>query len=248
LKPGSEATRLVVSRLRDQARIRKARLHPVKLLAALVTYRQGRGMRAKGEGWEPVAAIVDALNDAFYLAFGNVEPSGKRLVLALDVSGSMGSGWVAGVPGLTPMLASAAMALVTAATEQDYELVAFSHQMVPVTISPKQRLDDVIKAMTRIPMGATDCALPMLWAQQRKLDADAFMVLTDSETWYGNVHPAQALRQYRETRGIPAKLMVVGMVANRFSIADPRDAGMLDVVGFDTAVPQLLADFAAGRS
>ena len=42
---------------------------------------------------------------------------------------------------------------------------------------------------------------------------------------------------------IPAKLIVVGMVANRFSIADPNDAGMMDVVGFDTSAPQLMTDF-----
>jgi 60 kDa SS-A/Ro ribonucleoprotein len=40
---------------------------------------------------------------------------------------------------------------------------------------------------------------------------------------------------------------VVGMASNGFSIADPKDAGMLDVVGFDTAAPQVLADFAAGK-
>jgi 60 kDa SS-A/Ro ribonucleoprotein len=37
------------------------------------------------------------------------------------------------------------------------------------------------------------------------------------------------------------------MVSNDFTIADPDDAGMLDVVGFDTATPQILADFVAGR-
>jgi 60 kDa SS-A/Ro ribonucleoprotein len=36
------------------------------------------------------------------------------------------------------------------------------------------------------------------------------------------------------------------MVANGFSIADPNDAGMLDVVGFDTAVPQVMNDFIIG--
>ena len=40
--------------------------------------------------------------------------------------------------------------------------------------------------------------------------------------------------------GIPAKLVVVGMVSNGFSIADPHDPGTLDVVGFDAAVPQLI--------
>jgi 60 kDa SS-A/Ro ribonucleoprotein len=39
---------------------------------------------------------------------------------------------------------------------------------------------------------------------------------------------------------------VVGMVANEFSIADPEDAGQLDVVGFDTATPQLISEFARG--
>jgi 60 kDa SS-A/Ro ribonucleoprotein len=69
----------------------------------------------------------------------------------------------------------------------------------------------------------------------------------DSETWAGDIHPAQALRRYRERTGIVARLTVVGMVANGFTIADPDDAGMLDVVGFDTAAPQLISDFAAGR-
>jgi 60 kDa SS-A/Ro ribonucleoprotein len=74
---------------------------------------------------------------------------------------------------------------------------------------------------------------------------DVFVVYTDSETWFGNVHPAVALRRYRQRMGIAAKLVVVGMVANRFSIADPDDGGMLDVVGFDTAAPRVMQDFAS---
>ena len=63
----------------------------------------------------------------------------------------------------------------------------------------------------------------------------------------GLVTPAQALRQYRATMGIPAKMIVLGMTSNGFSIADPDDAGMLDVVGFDPAVPQLMSDFVMGE-
>jgi 60 kDa SS-A/Ro ribonucleoprotein len=71
------------------------------------------------------------------------------------------------------------------------------------------------------------------------------VVYTDSETWFGQVHPAEALRRYRQQMGISAKLIVVGMVANGFSIADAKDGGMLDVVGFDTAAPQVMRDFSA---
>jgi hypothetical protein len=31
------------------------------------------------------------------------------------------------------------------------------------------------------------------------------------------------------------------------SIADPADGGMLDVVGFDTAAPQVMRDFSVGE-
>ncbi|MDQ2808957.1 MAG: TROVE domain-containing protein, partial [Chloroflexota bacterium] len=118
--------------------------------------------------------------------------------------------------------------------------------LTPLKVSPRQRLDDVLKAVDAMPMGGTDCALPMLWAQKQKIAADVFVVYTDSETWAGKIHPTQALRQYRQATGIAAKLIVVGMVSNGFTIADPDDAGMMDVVGFDTAAPQVMADFAVG--
>ena len=36
------------------------------------------------------------------------------------------------------------------------------------------------------------------------------------------------------------------VVSNGFSIADPGDPEMLDVVVFDTATPHLISDFARG--
>ena len=86
----------------------------------------------------------------------------------------------------------------------------------------------------------------MLYARAQEREVDAFVIYTDSETWAGKVHPAQALRDYRRSSAIDARLVVVGMVSNGFSIADPADPEMLDVVGFDTATPQLISDFARG--
>ena len=34
-----------------------------------------------------------------------------------------------------------------------------------------------------------------------------------------------------------------GMTSNGFTLADPNDRGMMDVVGFDTTVPAVIADF-----
>jgi 60 kDa SS-A/Ro ribonucleoprotein len=138
------------------------------------------------------------------------------------------------------------MALVTMATEPDSAVVGFSNHLIPLSISPRQRLDDVMRDITGLPFGGTDCSLPPRWALKQRLEFDTFMVITDNETWSGLQHPHQALQEYRDKTGIPAKLVVVGTTATECSIANPSDPGMLDIAGFDTAVPQLVADFSRG--
>lgn len=252
--PGSEAARTVAERLANGPALQKARVHPVQVLSALRTYASGRGVRGQ-HTWQPVAQVVDALDAAFYLSFAAVQPTGRRTMLALDVSGSMAA-MVVGLEGLSCREASAAMALVTAASEPEHFFTAFTSGSYPsqwqgmtsglstLAISPRQRLDDVVRSISSMGFGGTDCALPMLEALKHGWKVDVFVVYTDNETWAGSIHPAQALRRYRERTGIPAKLVVVGMASNGFTIADPNDAGMLDVVGFDAAAPQLIADFA----
>lgn len=260
IAPMSKASKLVAERLNNAEFLQGARLHPMKALVAMKTYAQGRGVLG-GNTWHPDAKVVDALDAAFYKAFKAVEPTGKRHMLALDVSGSMSMYNVAGMTGITPRIGSAAMALVTAAVEEDTAFIAFTSApgaryggmhggdsgITQVNISPRQRLDDVMNVLASLRMGGTDCALPMLYAAERKIPVDTFCVYTDNETWAGRVKPFQALKQYRDKMGIPAKLVVVGMTSTGFSIADPSDAGMMDVVGFDTATPGIIADFSRNR-
>jgi len=245
IKPFSQAESHVVKQLRNATALKRARVHPIALLSALRVYARGKGVRGDGE-WTPSQKVIDALDEAFYAAFEFVEPSNKRLMLSLDVSGSMSMGQIAGVPGLTPRDATAALALVTAKTEPNHFINGFQAKLMALDITPRMRLDSAIKSISNLPFGATDCAQPMLYALEYKLNVDTFVVMTDSETWHGAVHPVQALEQYRQRTGIPAQLIVVAMIANDISIADPNDAGMLDVVGMDTSTPQLITDFARG--
>lgn len=243
LVPLSDTAKTVVQKLENVESLKKARVHPIQLLIAQKTYGAGHGNLGKGQ-WTPVAPVVDALDDAFYNAFQFVEPTGKRFYLGLDVSGSMSSGEVAGVNGLSPRAASAAMAMVTMRTEKQYHIAGFTQRMMALQISAKDKLEKICQYTERLPFEGTDCSLPMLDALAKRIAVDTFVIYTDSETWAGLVHPPVALAQYRQATGIPAKLVVVGMVSNGFTIADPNDAGMLDVVGFDTATPQVIAEFA----
>ena len=231
------ATTGVVERLSKLKRV-----HPVAVLGAMVTYASGRGVLGK-HTWTPLPAIVDALNDAFYRSFDSVDSTGKRYVLALDVSGSMAGTRVAEMAGLDCRKATGAMALVTKAREAEVATLAFDTDVYPLALSERQRLDDVVHVLERTGGGGTDCAAPIRYAMQRQIPADVIVIYTDSETWQGAQHPAQAMKAYRKGMGIPTKLVVVAMASNRVSIADPQDALTLNVVGFDTTVPQVVAEF-----
>lgn len=241
IKPMGKWTGEIINRLLDKERLTKGRIHPVQVLAAMITYASGHGARGQNT-WTPVQAINDALDKSFYLSFDAVQPTGKRIMLAVDVSGSMGSGTICGVPNLTPRHGAAAIALTIANTESNYAIYGFGTRFDPLNISPRMRLDTAMQNMN-LPFQGTDCALPMLHAIKEKMEIDAFIVLTDSETWAGRIHPKQAIDQYRAKFNIPAKLVVVGMTANNFTIADPNDRGMLDCVGFSTDTPSVIADF-----
>ncbi len=243
LAPFSNHANIACMRLTNQDELRKARVHPFNLLVAHAVYKSGKSVKGS-RTWKPIAQISDALEDAFYLAFKTIVPTGKRTMIGLDVSGSMSSPFMG-----SPLLVcegAAAMAMTTMRTEKDYIVMAFDQGMRDLPITAKSSLADVLRHTRDINGGGTDCALPMLEAMKFNLQVDTFIVITDNETWAGHIHPVKALTDYRMKTGIDAKLIVVGMTSTNFTIADPNDGGCLDVIGFDSAAPAVIADFSRG--
>lgn len=248
LTPTSAATSRVLSKLSDPVAIRKSKIHPMAVLFAAGIYQQGHGLKGNLE-WIPVSQIVAKLGEVFHDAFHNVESTGLRWQLSLDVSASMDwhSSLISGTT-VTARVAAAAMSMVTARSEPLYEITAFSGDIVPLPIGPDQRINDVLSIVDDLPAGSTDCSLPMRWAKHHQREVDVFVVYTDSETnRFNREQPIVALKDYRKAINPNAKLIVVGMASNGFSIADPADQGMLDVVGFDASAPALMAEFAVGK-
>jgi 60 kDa SS-A/Ro ribonucleoprotein len=261
LTPLSAASKLVVARLTDKELVKKSKIHPLQIMLAKGTYGQGRGRLGSGT-WNVVAPVVDALEEAFYSAFANVVPTGKNVYIGLDISGSMGSEFSPG-SGVSCAQAGAALSLVVAKTEKNYAIYGFasgrsgsgyggrwgggSSYMADLKITAKDTLESAQKKAAAFTMGGTDCSLPMIHAKEQGLDADAFVVITDNETWAGNIQPSQALKQYRSARNkADARLIVMAMTPTQFSIADPTDPYSLDIVGFDSNVPALVSDFIRG--
>jgi 60 kDa SS-A/Ro ribonucleoprotein len=245
LGPDVEETAYVCGRLMDKDALRAARVHPLAVLTALRTYERGYGVRG-ALSWEPNADIISALGEAFVRSFEAVEATGLRHCVGLDVSGSMTYGDIAGVPGLTPREASAALTLMWAKTEQNCLVKGFSTTLTDLTHDFKEgTLGSVCVRVDGMPFGATAPSLLIEDALKSRTLVDVFVVLTDNEVNAGK-HPKAVLDEYRRQVNPNAKLVVVGMTATEFTLADPNDPGMLDVVGFDTAGPAVIAGFAKG--
>lgn len=239
----TEAASLVSERLTNEEQLRRGRVHPMSLLVARSTYNGGQGIRGS-LSWRPVTRISDSLESAMYLSFGNQPDISKRVLIALDVSGSMSARLGAGMPSVCQ--AGAVMSLLTLKKAQYSKVVGFAGNLIDLGISAHDNIDSASRKALRNNFGRTDCAQPMLEALNKGMPVDAFIVITDNETWAGRTHPHVALQQYREQSGLDAKLIVWGMTATNFTIADPTDAGMLDVVGFDTAAPNVVGNFIEG--
>ena len=238
--------KIACEKLLNVEHLKKSRVHPITRLNAIKTYGAGHGMRGSLT-WVPIPDVKDALDEAFEKSFDLVEPTGKSFLLGVDVSGSMEGSDISGT-SLTAREAAACLALVTARVEEEYEIMAFSSGFIPLPLTKKSSFNDALKITSGLGFDSTDCALPMLFAMKHHLNVDCFAVYTDSETYTGEIHPFQALKAYRHDSGRPeAKLVVVGMTSNGFSIADPSDPGMLDVVGFDTSTPSVISEFVNSR-
>jgi 60 kDa SS-A/Ro ribonucleoprotein len=67
------------------------------------------------------------------------------------------------------------------------------------------------------------------------------------------MHPHEALENYRQKMGINARMQMIAVAPNEYSFwphsapgSIAADLGVLDVSGFDTDVPVLLANHARG--
>ncbi|MEV7013312.1 TROVE domain-containing protein [Streptosporangium sp. NPDC051022] len=250
LKPMGDATRRAVARLTNADALLRARIHPMDAWLALRVYNSGQSQpnpRADRHTWQPVPAISDALEETYELSFGTVQPSGKRLLVAVDSSGSMSSSGpygvnVGGSPIGTPYEVGCAMAVMLARIEKgNVHVIDVDTSVHASKVTPRTNLREI--ASWRPSGGGTDLSLPFTWAQREHLNVDGIICFTDNETWAGRSHASQALTAYRRAINSNARVVVASMAANGYSIGDPADAGVLNMAGVDASLPMVVNGF-----
>ena len=110
-------TEYIFHRLTNKHDIKYTKIHPYTILVAMLTYKKGQGDKGSLT-WVPNVHILDALDHAFKLAFQNITPTGKRIKIALDVSGSMSAAFCTGSPIVNCATGSIAMMMMTLYVER----------------------------------------------------------------------------------------------------------------------------------
>lgn len=240
IAPLSEGSKLVISKINDAEQLQKQRVHPITLLNAFKQYSLGHGLKGSLT-WTPDQRVLDAMNDAFYAAFGTIEKTNENYFLGVDCSGSMGmAGTVNGMENLVAAEVAGVMALAIVKNQPNYWIGGFNHRMGELKITPNMRLDQVTKTILAFNWGSTDASLCYSTAQSMGMKVDKFVTITDSDINTGR-QPTQALREYRQRSGMNSAAVVVATAMSEFTIADPKDPKQLDVAGFDSAAPQIIA-------
>lgn len=238
LQPGSDSLRLAISKLVNAEAIRKARVHPLRLMMARRNYASGTDRR--GGSYNVNTDVLEMLDDALDLSFSAVQPLNKRMIVAIDESGSMG------VPvtddGMSAREAACALAVWYKRSEADCQILAYSTECEPVNVTKRVTVESMNRAMPNRPRG-TDCAQPFIWAQQNNYDADVVIQITDSHSWYGSEHTVEALAKYRRKVGHDVVAVAAATAPGGVTILDPKDPHSLNVIGFDATVPDAIAAF-----
>jgi 60 kDa SS-A/Ro ribonucleoprotein len=126
--------------------------------------------------------------------------------------------------------------------ETNCQTWAFSDTLTDITTWFDGKYSDVLQRIARLPFRSTDPGLVLQKALQDKRHVDLFLFMTDSEVNCGyQVH--ELFDRYRRTVNPNARFVMMGMSVNNFTLADPNNPNMLDVAGFDSAVPEILNGF-----
>jgi len=237
---GSQAYKYLIDSLNNESALRRSRVHPIEILKAYVTIQNTFHSRTRD--FDTRKNILDALNKAFFKSLGNIEPSGKSIFIAVDVSGSMSFDQNKQLGNIQTSALAMMLAYIHVATERYVYTTKFNNQTSKLDISRYNSIDQIIEYARQVCHGSTDVASPINYAVENNIRADGIIIYTDHQTYAGNNYPEQAYREYLRKVNSNAKLAYVSMAYNKYQshISNPL---AMDFIGVDTSTPIAITEF-----
>jgi len=235
----------IIARLTDKDDLKRQQINPLKVLIARKAYGSGKNMQGSSS-WLPDPRVCVALEQSFENTFASIgEPTGKHFYIGLDVSGSMGWSQISNMQ-MNCAEAGAALVMMLVRSEPHVTTSAFSSTFEELDIRRDDNFETVMRKMSGKSFAGTRIDVPILEALKKKILVDTFLVITDNDMGIGR-KPSIVLAEYNKVMKTNARLATIGMVSNGFTIAEPNNPNMIDIVGFDTATLEIVRRFAQGE-
>ena len=222
---------MVSDRIKNVGLVKKAKVFPYQLMTAYNYTSRQPGMPQK---------VTLALQQALDLSLENIPDISGQVVLAPDMSGSMGgpvtgnrdssatgtSARRGGRPsGATTVVSCREVAaLVTAAFLRKMPeslILPFSDRINEgVRLNPLDSVATNARFLANLPSGGTDCSLPLAYLNQKSIKADLVIYVSDYESWMDT----NGQQTHRYGWGASDTKMVTGMMTEwrKFKKRNPK--------------------------
>lgn len=233
-------TSLIAERLKDRDAIKHSKVFPYQLYAAF-----------KNAEANIPSEVSLSLQDAMEVAIENV-PAMEDVVVAVDCSGSMSCPVTGNRTGSvnTTISCNEVASLIAAAilrNGKNVTVMKFDTSAQEIRLNPR---DSVMTNIQKIGFhgGGTDCSAPIRVANQNKVKAKVFVMISDNESWASQVRGSyrgtgmmQEWHSFKK-RNPEAKLVCIDLAANT-TMQVPSSPDVLNVGGWSDSAFDVMAGF-----
>ena len=232
----------VAKRLRDVNEIRRSRVFPYQLMAAYNVASDGMPQ-----------AILDALQEAIELATANVPAMKGRVVVAVDVSGSMNSAISGRRKGATSKVRCVDVAALLAScikrVNPETRVMPFAESVKSLRLNARDSVLTQAQQMSALCGGGTRISAPLAMLNTERADVDLLVIVSDNQSWADtrSVGGTETMRQWVEMKSrCPSGRMVCIDLQPYATSQTVAADDITHVGGFSDAVFDLLAASADG--
>ena len=242
-------TEIIAARLRDEKLVKRANCFPYALMTAYVSTDEGVPRKVRA-----------ALQDAMEIAIANVPKIKGKVYVLPDISGSMHSPVTGHRAGATTAVRCIDVASLVAASilrhNPDAEVIPFESNVVKVNLNPRDSVMTNAEKLAKLPCGGTNCSAPLRHLNKQNAKGDLVFYVSDNESWldapsYGQFGGSrtETMREWErfKNRNPQARMVCLDIQPYGTTQAAERH-DIMNIGGFNDAVFDVVADFAAGRS
>lgn len=233
---------MIAERLADREQIIRARAFPYQLMSAMLNI-----------GDEVPRAIRNALEKAMEIALENTPTIEGSLVIAVDVSGSMGasiSGHQSGASSkVTCLDVGALIGAALRAKNRSATILAFDYVCREVVVTHNSKVMTIAEKIKTYHGGGTNCGSVIQYLLDKNIRTDHLVLVSDNESWADGYRSdlSTLWDKYKRTMVAQARMINLDITPNEYSVNSKRQDTLM-VGGFSDDVFSVMKAFLSGEA